>query len=89
MSNNQVAAANRNRNPLLGRRGDTSTRALGQSESSMQAQTSALRWVNHIFGELEMQPSKDITASDVENEELEMMLHCIISQIGRASCRER
>ena len=45
----------------------------------MQAQTSALRWVNHIFAELEMQPFEDITSSDVENEELEMMLHQIIS----------
>ena len=79
MSNNQVAAANRNRNLLPGRRGDTSTRALGQSESSMNAQTSALRWVNHIFEELEMKAFEDITAGDVENEELEMMLHCIIS----------
>ena len=50
-------------------------RALGQSKSSMNTQTSALRWANHIFGELEMKPFEDITTSDVENEELEMMLH--------------
>ena len=68
-------AGNKN---IPGRRGNTSTRALGQSESSMNTQTSALKWANHIFSELEMNQFEDITAKDVENEELELIHHQLI-----------
>ncbi len=63
---------------IPGKRGNTSTQALGQSESSMNTQTSALKWANHIFSELEMNQFEDITAKDVENEELELIHHQLI-----------